>query len=594
MSWTSPSRRGTTIGSGSSSSAFNRSICCASRVGELLLVGGGLRDLRGEGVVEAGFAQLGVARRRVDVVGDVHAVDDEAAERHAGLAQLAAEEDRLGDRLALGRRHDEERRRVVGEQRLDARRALLEAVHEAAQRAEEDRDVVHEVDARQPLEDREHDARAARHDPRRDPRRDEQDLQRAALEEVRQAVGRVEEVQRVARRRRVEHEHVEAAVVVQVVELRDGGELLRPGDRVRELLVDAVAEDVVARLRVGRQPRDEIVERRLRVEHHRPQLAFAARTPCEASSAGSTCRGSLPSSSRPSDSARRFAGSIVTTATRLPVAASPSASAADAVVLPTPPEPATMQTRHAVEALGDAGHAGSPAATRSSCGASSSARRSRSGPPGCSSRRAGSCSQSSARRASCARWRSARSWPRSARATAGCSATRAQPRGLVVVEAIGVQRVGDDALDRQAHALAQRRAQLARLGDGELLGARDGDDRGLRRDPTASRRSSCPGARPARVPAAAANVRGAVSTATPWPVAGASTTTRSYGSAPGVRRSSCASSQSLPTVSSSRMPGVAAASSPKTRLRARMSASGPRGSWSRRYSSSASCGSIEM
>ena len=116
-------------------------------------------------------------------------------------------------------------------------------------------DVVHQVDAGQPLEDREHDARAAAHDPRRDARRHEQHLQRAALEEVRQAVGRVEEVQRVARRRRVEHEHVEAAVVVQVVELRDRGELLRAGDRARQLLVDAVAEHVLARARVGRQAR---------------------------------------------------------------------------------------------------------------------------------------------------------------------------------------------------------------------------------------------------------------------------------------------------------------------------------------------------
>ena len=64
-----------------------------------------------------------------------------------------------------------------------------------------------------------------------------------------QPPGRVEEVERVARRRRVEHEHVEVAVLVELVELRDRGELLRAGDRARELLVDPVREDLVARAR---------------------------------------------------------------------------------------------------------------------------------------------------------------------------------------------------------------------------------------------------------------------------------------------------------------------------------------------------------
>ena len=90
----------------------------------------------------------------------------------------------------------------------------------------------------------------------------------------RQPVRRVEEVERVARRRRVEHEQVEAALLVELVELRDRRELLRAGDRARELLVDAVGEHLVARARVGRQALDERVERALGVEHHRPQLAL--------------------------------------------------------------------------------------------------------------------------------------------------------------------------------------------------------------------------------------------------------------------------------------------------------------------------------
>ena len=64
----------------------------------------------------------------------------------------------------------------------------------------------------------------------------QEDLDRAALEEAGEARGRVEEVERVARRRRVEHEQVEVAARVEVVELGDRGELLRAGDGVGELL----------------------------------------------------------------------------------------------------------------------------------------------------------------------------------------------------------------------------------------------------------------------------------------------------------------------------------------------------------------------
>ena len=67
--------------------------------------------------------------------------------------------------------------------------------------------------------------------------------------------------------------------------------------------------------------------------------------PSASNSAGSTCCSTLPSSGRPSESASRFAGSIVSTATFFPRAAIPQAMAAEVVVFPTPPDPAQMQTR---------------------------------------------------------------------------------------------------------------------------------------------------------------------------------------------------------------------------------------------------------
>ena len=66
-------------------------------------------------------------------------------------------------------------------------------------------------------------------------------------------------------------------------------------------------------------------------------------TPQGSKSCGSTIFGVFPSSSRPSESARRLAGSIVSTHTFWPRAARPAARAAEVVVLPTPPDPAQMQ-----------------------------------------------------------------------------------------------------------------------------------------------------------------------------------------------------------------------------------------------------------
>src|SRR3954447_6473347 len=77
------------------------------------------------------------------------------------------------------------------------------------------------------------------------------------------------------------------------------------------------------------------------IAHSSPRIS----TPCPAKRDGSTRCGSLPSCSRPSALARRLAGSIVTTATRRPSAAMPIASAADVVVLPTPPDPAQITIR---------------------------------------------------------------------------------------------------------------------------------------------------------------------------------------------------------------------------------------------------------
>ena len=129
-----------------------------------------------------------------------------------------------------------------------------------------------QVEADQALEDPEHHPGAAAGDLHPDPGRLHEHLHRLALDELGQAARGVEEVERVAARRGVEHQQVEAALRVQLEQLLHRHVLLRPGQRVGDLLVDAVREDPLAGLLVGGVAAHELVEGRLGVEHHRPQL----------------------------------------------------------------------------------------------------------------------------------------------------------------------------------------------------------------------------------------------------------------------------------------------------------------------------------
>ena len=148
---------------------------------------------------------------------------------------------------------------------------------------------------------------------------------RATAEEALQPLRRVEEVERVARRRRVEHEQVEAAVLVELVELRDRRELLRARDRVGELLVDPVREHLVARARrrarAARSAGRRCAWRRASSPTARRRPRCRRRPAARDRPAAARCRAPRARAT----SASRFAGSIVTTATRSPRSAIPSA-----------------------------------------------------------------------------------------------------------------------------------------------------------------------------------------------------------------------------------------------------------------------------
>ena len=178
---------------------------------------------------------------------------------------------------------------------------------------------------------------------RREPGRLHEDAQRAAFDELGEAPRRVEEVERVAGRRRVEDEQVEAALAVQLEELLHRHVLLRAGQGAGDLLVDAVVRGPGRGVSSSGAWRatssSKVALASSIIAHSSPSISI----PCASNSFGSTRLASLPSSFRPSESARRLAGSIVSTQTFSPRAAIPVAIAAEVVVLPTPPEPAQMQ-----------------------------------------------------------------------------------------------------------------------------------------------------------------------------------------------------------------------------------------------------------
>ena len=149
-------------------------------------------------------ARLGVTEQVV-----MDAVDDDPAERQTALGERLAEPDGLVDRLALGRGHEHERGRVRAQQLLDLPGAQAEVVGHVAEQSEERREVAEEIDPRHPPERGEQRARALAEDAHPEAGRADERLQRAALQERGQPPGGVEEVERVAGGRGVEHEQVE-------------------------------------------------------------------------------------------------------------------------------------------------------------------------------------------------------------------------------------------------------------------------------------------------------------------------------------------------------------------------------------------------
>ena len=213
------------------------------------------------------------ARRRVRAAGApadvarVHLVHDHAAEGQLALAQRPPEEVGLGERLDLRHGDEQERRALGGEQRRDVGGPAGEAVVHALEPGRQVGEVAQKRHSRDPLDHREAEP------PRPHPGA-KQEAQRPPLHEPREPAGRLEEVERVSRRRRVEHDHVVVAARVQLVEPLHRHVLVCAGDRRGHLPVDPVLEDPLGRPLRRRLLADEPVERELGVEHRGVQGAL--------------------------------------------------------------------------------------------------------------------------------------------------------------------------------------------------------------------------------------------------------------------------------------------------------------------------------
>ena len=170
--------------------------------------------------------------------------------------------------------------------------------------------------------------------------RQREPAQQPAAEEVGHARRRVEEVDRVPRRRRVDDDEVVLAARVDLEQALHRDVVVALHEPRGEVVVQPVLEDAVRGLLVLARGAARGRPTTASCRASRPTARRAARCrPPSATSGGTRCA-RLPMPSSPSAVASRRAGSIVSTSTLPPRrTAAPSAAAAATDVLPTPPEP---------------------------------------------------------------------------------------------------------------------------------------------------------------------------------------------------------------------------------------------------------------
>jgi hypothetical protein len=241
-------------------------------------VGGKLRPLlRGQRLAES----VDVPRREVafrcfaSAGPHTHPVGHDASQGYAERLEPVEELHGLLGGLPFGAGDQDEGGCGSQQEGTDVAGARSKALRHALERQQELGQVLDEADARQPLDHLEDPARAAleQSEPEATGRERgvDQHVDEPAVEELEQALGRLEEVEGVLCGRGVDDDQVEAATFGQLVDLLHRGVLHAPCQRVRDVLIDRVREDPLTRLVALCEAVHQIVEGALHVEHHGPQ-----------------------------------------------------------------------------------------------------------------------------------------------------------------------------------------------------------------------------------------------------------------------------------------------------------------------------------
>ena len=185
--------------------------------------------------------------------------------------QLGREEFGLAHGCRLERGDHHERGATVREEACHRLGTLDEAVVHRLEQDEELGDVGQELRAQDPVGHLVEGARRHVDQPRAVG--DDQPAQQARREEVGHALRRIEEVERVACRRGVDDDQVVGAGRVDLVEPFHGDVVVGLHEAGRDVLVQGIGQNGLARRRVGRVGPDQVVPALLGVEHGGPQLA---------------------------------------------------------------------------------------------------------------------------------------------------------------------------------------------------------------------------------------------------------------------------------------------------------------------------------
>ncbi len=200
------------------------------------------------------------------------AIGDVAAQRRTGFAQAAREIEGLVHRRGFRRHHQDEADLGPFEHGLDLARPAEKAAQYLADIEEERAEIVEELAAHELARAAEdHGAAHAQAFERKAAHAwigAGEPLQGRAGDGIGQAFGGFQELERVGRGGRIEHDEVVLAVAAKLVERQGGSVLLRSGQVGGDMPIERVGKDMIAQLGIGHLLLDQVGERGGGIDTH--------------------------------------------------------------------------------------------------------------------------------------------------------------------------------------------------------------------------------------------------------------------------------------------------------------------------------------